>query len=201
MPSKFRVRRIFKKLVLAIARPFARAGVRPDTITYFSLLLAFVAAVGLNLSGSAFFFGIFVFLSGLFDGVDGAVARERGVSSDAGAFTDSVIDKITEILILGSLAVEFSTTTFLGFPVTWWVILAITGWMLTSYTRARATSLGVVDLDIGLGGRSERLFVLVILSIIDQLLWGLVTVTLLGLLTAGYRYHHYRAQMNKSGTE
>ncbi|MHA2025593.1 MAG: CDP-alcohol phosphatidyltransferase family protein [Candidatus Thorarchaeota archaeon] len=198
MPSKFRVRRIFKGLVLAIARPLARAGVRPDTITYFSLLLAFVAAIGLNLSGSALFFGIFVFLSGLFDGVDGAVARERGVSSDAGAFTDSVMDKITEILILGSLAIEFSATTFLGLQVAWWVLLAITGWLLTSYTRARATSLGVTDLDIGLGGRSERLFVLVVMSIIDLLLWGLVVVTLIGLLTAGYRYHHYSAQLDRS---
>jgi phosphatidylglycerophosphate synthase len=166
-----------------------------------SLLLAFVAAIGLNLTGSPILFGIFVFLSGLFDGVDGSVARERGVTSDSGAFADSVIDKVSEILILGSLAVEFSTTSFLGLPVAWWVILAITGWMLTSYTRARATSLGVTDLDIGLGGRSERLFTLVIFSICDLLMWGLAAVTLMGLLTAGYRYHHYSNQMNKSQTE
>lgn len=201
MPSRFRVRRIFKGLVWAIARPLARAGVKPNTVTFFSLFLALIAALVLNLFGSALFYGIFVFFSGVFDGVDGAVARERGLASDVGAFTDSVIDKVSEILILGSLAIEFSTTTFLGLPVAWWVILAISGWMLTSYTRARATSLGVTDLDIGLGGRSERLFALVIFSIINLLLWGLIVVTLMGLLTASYRYHHYSTQMKRVQTE
>lgn len=186
-----------------IARPFARAGARPNTITYFSLLLSLVAALILNLSGSAIIFGVFVFLSGLFDGVDGAVARERGMSSDAGAFTDSVIDKISEVVILGSIAVEYPDTIFFGLPVPWWVIITLTGWLLTSYTRARATSLGVIDLDIGLGGRSERLFTLVIFSIFDLLLWGLIVVCLMGVLTAGYRFHHYykeiiQAQLDKN---
>jgi phosphatidylglycerophosphate synthase len=179
----------------------ARREVSPDTITYFSLLLAFLAAIGINLTGSALLFGIFVFLSGLFDGVDGAVARERGMTSDSGAFVDSVIDKVSEILILGSLAVEYPVTSFLGLSVSLWVLLAITGWLLTSYTRARATSLGVTDLDIGLGGRSERLLTLVIFSVVGMLLWGLVIVTLMGLLTAGYRFYHYSSQMSKSQTE
>ena len=195
MPSRFRVRRVFKGLVWAIARPLARAGVRPDTITYLCLLFALIAALGLNLSGSTIFFGIFVFLSGLFDGVDGAVARERGIASDAGAFTDSVIDKISEVLILSAIAVEYSTTTIFGLHVTGWVIIAITGWILTSYTRARATSLGVTDLDIGLGGRSERLFTLVVFSILTLLLWGLVIVALMGILTATYRFHYYRNEI------
>ena len=203
MPSRFRVRRVFKRLVWAIARPLARAGARPNTITYFSLLLSLVAALGLNLTGSAIFFGIFVFLSGLFDGVDGAVARERGIASDGGAFTDSVIDKISEILILCAIAIEYSSTTFFAIPVTWWVIIAITGWMMTSYTRARATSLGVTDLDIGLGGRSERLFILVVFSILNLLLWGLVIVSLIGILTASYRFHHYQTEITRTrqGTE
>ncbi len=105
MPSRYRVRRVFKGLVWAIARPLACAGVRPDTITYLCLLFALIAALGLNLSGSTIFFGIFVFLSGLFDGVDGAVARERGIASDAGAFTDSVIYKISEVRILSAISV------------------------------------------------------------------------------------------------
>ncbi|MHA2234264.1 MAG: CDP-alcohol phosphatidyltransferase family protein [Candidatus Thorarchaeota archaeon] len=201
MPSRFRVRRIFKGLVWAIAKPIARAGARPNTITYLSLLLSLIAALLLNLFSSSLFFGIFVFLTGLFDGVDGAVARESGLASDVGAFTDSVADKISEVIILGAIAVEFSTTTLIGLPVSWWVLLAVTGWILTSYTRARATSLGVIDLDIGIGGRSERLFTLVIFSVIDMLLWGLVIVTFMGLLTASYRYHHYVSQINQAQIE
>ena len=201
MPSRFRVRRIFKGLVVAVAKPLARRGVHPNTVTYFSLLLAFLAAITLNVTGSALLFGVIVFFSGLFDGVDGAVARERDVSSDLGSFTDSVIDKVSEILILGSIAVKYYGESIFGLPVSLWVIAAITGWLLTSYTRARAAGLGVTDLDIGLGGRSERLFILVIFSVIDMLLWGLVVVAVIGLLTAGYRFHHYSSQLNTSQTE
>lgn len=201
MPSKFRVRRIFKGLVWWIARPIARAGARPNTITYFSLLLALLAALILNLTGSSIVFGVLVFLSGLFDGVDGAVARERNVASDVGAFTDSVVDKVSEVLILGSIAIEFSNTSILSLRVGWWVLIAITGWLLTSYTRSRASSLGVSDLDIGLGARSERMFTLVVFSILNRLLWGLVVVSIMGVLTAGYRFYRYQGdigQMSKT---
>jgi phosphatidylglycerophosphate synthase len=192
MPSKFRVRRIFKGLVLRIARPLAKAGVRPNTITYISLLLALIAALSLSLTGIQLVFGIFVFMSGLFDGVDGAVARESNIASDVGAFTDSVVDKVSEILILGAIAVVYSGIAILGVPVELWVIIAISGWILTSYTRSRAASLGVSDLDIGLGARSERLFVLVVFSLLNQLLWGLVFVSIIGILTSGYRFYRYQ---------
>lgn len=200
MPSKFRVRRIFKRLVLLIARPLARAGTRPNTITYFSLLLAFLAAVILIVTGSSIVYGILVFLSGLFDGVDGAVAREQNSESDFGAFTDSVVDKVSEILILGSIAIEYSGLSILGLRIELWVILAISSWMLTSYTRSRASSMGVEDLDIGLGGRSERLLTLVVFSILNQLLWGLVVISIMGVLTAGYRFYNYRNEIAQKRT-
>jgi archaetidylinositol phosphate synthase len=195
MPSKFRVRRIFKGLVWWIARPLARAGARPKTITYVSLLLALLAALILNITGSSIVFGVLVFLSGVFDGVDGVVARERNLASDIGAFTDSVVDKVSEVLMLGSIAIEFSGTSFLSLRVEWWVLIAITGWLLTSYTRSRASSLGVTDLDIGLGARSERLFTLVVFSILNLMLWGLVVVSVMGVLTAGYRFYRYQGEI------
>jgi len=195
MPSEFRVRRIFKGLVWWIARPLARAGARPNTISYVSLLLALLAALILNITGSSIVFGVLVFLSGVFDGVDGAVARERNLSSDIGAFTDSVVDKVSEVLILSSIAIEFSGMSFLSLRVEWWVLIAITGWLLTSYTRSRASSLGVTDLDIGLGARSERMFTLVIFSILNLILWGLVVVSVMGVLTAGYRFYRYQDEI------
>ena len=195
MPSKLRVRRIFRPVVMAIARPLARAGVRPNTITYFSLLLSLLAALVLIMIKSSIVFGILVFFCGLFDGVDGAVARERNISSDLGAFTDSVVDKISEVFILGSVAVAYSGTYLLGLSIEWWVILAIAGWLMTSYTRSRASSLGVEDLDIGVGARSERLFTLVVFSVLNQLLWGLVIVSIMGLATAGYRFYRYQSEL------
>lgn len=195
MPSKFRVRGIFRGLVLLIARPIARAGVSSDTITYMSLLCALFAFISLPLTQLQQLFAILVFTAGLLDGVDGAVARLNDSATKAGGLTDSVIDKVAEALILAGIALAFPSTMLLGLSVTMWVLFAIFGWLMTSYTRARAESLGVSDLDIGLGGRSERLLTLVIFSLIGLVLWGLIVVAILGLCTAGYRLFHYKQQI------
>ena len=195
MPSKFRVRGIFRGLVLLIARPFARAGVSPDSITYVSLLFALFAFISLPLTQLHVLFATLVFITGLLDGVDGAVARINDSATKAGGFTDSVIDKVAETLILAGIAHAFPNTTILGLSVSMWALLAVFGWLLTSYTRARAEGLGVSDLDIGLGGRSERLLTLVIFSLAGFVIYGLVVVTIMGLCTAAYRLFHYKRQI------
>jgi CDP-diacylglycerol--glycerol-3-phosphate 3-phosphatidyltransferase len=136
------------------------------------------------------------FLVGFFDGVDGAVAKGGSISSSTGAFIDSVIDKITEATLLLSIAVTYNNTFLFGLPIPVWAFLCLTGWILTSYTRSRAESLGAKDLDIGVGGRSERLLTLVVFSLLTLIIWGLVVVTILGLLTAGYRFNHYSTQIS-----
>jgi len=195
LPSKFRVRGIFRGLVLLIARPFARAGVSPDSITYVSLLFALFAFISLPLTQFQQLFGILIFITGLLDGVDGAVARMNDSATKSGGLTDSVIDKVAETLILAGIALAFPTTTLLGLSVSMWALFAVFGWLLTSYTRARAEGLGVSDLDIGLGGRSERLLTLVIFSLIGLVTWGLIVVAMMGLCTAAYRLFHYKRQI------
>jgi len=195
MPSKFRVRGIFRGLVLLIARPLARAGVSPDSITYISLLFALFAFISLPLTQFQQLFGILIFITGLLDGVDGAVARMNDSATKAGGLTDSVIDKVAETLILAGIALAYPNITLLGLSVSMWVLLAVFGWLLTSYTRARAEGLGVSDLDIGLGGRSERLLTLVIFSLIGLVTWGLIVVAMMGLCTAAYRLFHYKRQI------
>lgn len=195
MPSKFRIRGIFRGLVLLIARPVAKAGVRPDSITYVSLLFALFAFISLPLTQLQLLFAILVFITGLLDGVDGAVARLNDSATKAGGLIDSVIDKVAETLILVGVALAFPNTTLLGLSVPMWVLLAVFGWLMTSYTRARAEGLGVSDLDIGIGGRSERLLTLVIFSLVGFVLYGLIVVTIMGICTAAYRLFHYKQQI------
>jgi phosphatidylglycerophosphate synthase len=195
MPSKFRVRGIFRGLVLGIARPLARTGTSPDSVTYVSLLFALFAFISLPLTQFQLLFGVLVFITGLLDGVDGAVARLNESSSRSGGLTDSVIDKVAETLILAGIALAFPATTLIGLSISMWALIAVFGWLMTSYTRARAESLGVTDLDIGLGGRSERLLTLVLFSLIGLVTWGLIVVALMGLCTAAYRLFHYKKQI------
>lgn len=195
MPSRFRVRGIFRGLVLMIARPLARYGATPDSITYLSLLFAFFAFIALPLTQFQQLFAVLVFITGLLDGVDGSIARLNDSATAGGGLTDSVVDKVAETLILASIALAFPTTSLLGLSISMWALFAVFGWLMTSYTRARAEGLGVGDLDIGLGGRSERLLTLVIFSLFSLVLWGLVVVTLMGLCTAAYRLFHYKQQI------
>jgi len=198
MPSKFRVRGVFRGLVYAIARPLARAGATPDSITYVSLLFALAAFISLPITQLQLLFAVLVFIAGLLDGVDGAVARLNNSASRSGGLTDSVIDKVAETFILAGIALAFPTTTLIGLSISMWALVAVFGWLMTSYTRARAESLGVTDLDIGLGGRSERLLTLVIFSLLGFVTWGLVVVALMGLCTAAYRLFHYKNQIQQT---
>ncbi|MFX1369679.1 MAG: CDP-alcohol phosphatidyltransferase family protein, partial [Promethearchaeota archaeon] len=107
-PSRFRVRGIFRGLVYRVARPLQKRNINPDSVTYLSLLIALVSLLALVLFQSEPLFGILVFTVGFLDGVDGAVAKGAGIASQAGALTDSVIDKVSEAIILTGIALAFS---------------------------------------------------------------------------------------------
>ena len=194
-PSRFRLRRVFRGVVLRIASPLAQRGVRPDTVTYFSLFLSFMSSLSLMITHCPQLFGVLVFLAGLFDGVDGAVARMGGRSTPAGPLVDSVTDKVSEAIIIMGVALSAPSSSVLGIGVDTWSYLCLFGWLMTSYTRSRAQSLGVEDLDVGLGARSERLFTLFVFAVAGLLVEGLAVVAVLGMLTAAYRYNHYLHQI------
>jgi len=197
-PSKYRVRRIFRWLMQPIGERLAGAGVRPDTVTYVSLQLALLGFVLFFLTLNQWLYALFVFLVGLLDGIDGVVARATGRSTPMGAFSDSIIDKVSEIILLLALVLGFPDQAVLGVGIPLWGMLCVSGWLLTSYSRSRAEALGVKDLDVGLGGRSERLFTLIIFSLFFQVLWGLVVVTFMGVLTAAYLFYHYKRELTYS---
>ena len=195
-PSRFRLRKVFRGPVQFVAKPFIRMNVHPNTVTYLSLLFAFIGSMILILTGNELIFGILVFSVGFLDGVDGAVARASGKSSTVGAFTDSLIDKAAEALLILGIAIRFSNIALFGLNMDVWAFLCLFGWIMTSYARSRAETMGVTDLDIGLGARSERLFILFLFSIFYLANWGLIVVTIIGLGTAVYRFYKYRNDLN-----
>jgi CDP-diacylglycerol--glycerol-3-phosphate 3-phosphatidyltransferase len=200
-PSKFRVRGIFRSAVTAVAKPLVKRNVRPDSITYLTVLMALLAFLVLTITNSQPIYGLLVFLVGFLDGVDGVVAREGNLTSKAGALTDSFMDKVSEVILLSAIAVAFESSSLIGISIPLWVIICIAGWLLTSYSRSRAASLGVTDLDVGLGARSERLLTLVIFALLSFVTWGLIAVTIMGLLTAAYRFYHYKRELLTASDE
>lgn len=166
MASKFRLRYIFKPLVKLIARGSNKIGVTANIATWMMLSFAILSAASLLLFGNLLLFGIFVFLCGIFDGVDGAISRLTNTDSPKGGFFDSTMDRVSEFVIFMGILLYYWTESLFGIlDMKIVVFFCLFFSIMISYSRARAEIIYQGDYDIGLMARSERLFYLVITSI------------------------------------
>ena len=101
--------------------------------------------------------GFLILLGGFFDILDGRVARQTGLGSKFGAFYDSTLDRISEIVVfLGMLSLYNDYRLELGdVGMIYLIMLAMAGSLMISYTRARAEALGL-DCRVGLMPRAGR---------------------------------------------
>jgi CDP-diacylglycerol--glycerol-3-phosphate 3-phosphatidyltransferase len=113
--------------------------------------------------------GLFVLLGGAFDIFDGRVARLSGLGSKFGAFYDSTLDRISEVVVfLGLLSLYNDYRLELGdVGMIYCIMLAMAGSQMISYTRARAEAMGL-DCRVGLMPRAER----IVLIGLSALLFG-----------------------------
>ncbi|WP_410651469.1 CDP-alcohol phosphatidyltransferase family protein [Amycolatopsis sp. cmx-4-54] len=140
--------------VQGLARPVL--GVPPDVLTGFGVVCA-VAAVVLAAAGGSWLWPSMVLLvaTGLFDGLDGAVALLTGKARPAGAVLDAFADRITELCFTAVLVV-------LGAPLGWCAGLAVL-LLLHEYLRVRAQVAGMRGAGaITVAERPTRLIVAVV---------------------------------------
>jgi CDP-diacylglycerol---glycerol-3-phosphate 3-phosphatidyltransferase len=162
----------------------------PDAMTIIGVILNLAAAVVIGF-GHVFIGGIVFLLAGLFDMLDGALARYMGKTSKFGALFDSTSDRITE----AALFLSFIFITGVGvwpFNVTWELVLiflALTGSFLTSYIRARAEGLNI-NCTVGIFTRPERVIVLALGLLFNLVFIALAIVVVLSFITAGQRFIH-----------
>lgn len=132
--------------------------------------------------------GFLVLLGGLFDILDGRVARLSHLGSKFGAFYDSTLDRISEIAVyFGLLSMYNDYRMDLGdVGMIYLIMLAMAGSLMISYTRARAEALGL-DCRVGLMQRAERVVLIGGVSLFFGLAWdGLVlkgVILILAILT------------------
>jgi CDP-diacylglycerol--glycerol-3-phosphate 3-phosphatidyltransferase len=136
-----------------VARLLLRMGARPNHLTVLglgvSVTAAYVFSVGRLRWGAAL-----LAVAGLCDFFDGAVARLAGSDSDYGAFLDSVVDRYSDVAVLFGILVYYQQRAdTVGSALT---MATLAGTIMTSYTKARAQSIGV-RCDIGVVERPERL--------------------------------------------
>ncbi len=147
----------------------------PTAWTLIGLLFAFLAFIFYG-GGHPFVAGLMLALSGFFDVLDGAVARATGKTSQRGAFLDSTLDRVSEVVVFLGILVGGYVSPFL-------VLSALSLSLLVSYTRAKGDALGVNLAGIGVGERSERLVVLIVTSLLGIVGLGVLIIVLLALIT------------------
>ncbi|TFG63517.1 MAG: CDP-alcohol phosphatidyltransferase family protein, partial [Gemmatimonadales bacterium] len=105
--------------------------------------------------------GALILIGGMFDLFDGTVARRTGLASPFGAFYDSTLDRLSEIVVyLGLLSLYNDYRMELNeVGMIYVVMLAMAGSLMISYTRARAEALGI-ECSIGLMQRAERVLLI-----------------------------------------
>lgn len=151
----------FVRFVSPVAQLFIRMHVRPNTITTLGTLIVVGSAVCFAL-GQIRWGGFLLLVSGLFDILDGKVAREGGLASAFGAFYDSTLDRVGESALFGGIALYFLRG---GVPADrvplamGLAIAALAASLLVSYTRARAEGLGL-ECKVGIAQRAERILAL-----------------------------------------
>ncbi|MFW6117928.1 MAG: CDP-alcohol phosphatidyltransferase family protein [Chloroflexota bacterium] len=174
----------------------SKSGITPNALTIINLALniaaAFIIATGNFLLG-----GILVLVAGLFDILDGALARFIKQTTRFGAILDSVADRISEAAILCGLLIWYIPQEGTGLEIVL-IFIVLIGSFLVSYIRARAEGLGW-QCQVGLFTRAERVIVLAIGLLINQIFIVLCVLVVFVFFTVVQRLIHLWKQSKIEG--
>ena len=149
----------------SIVNLLARFRVNPNLLTLLGLVINIFAAV-LFAKGMFTWAGLVVLFAGIFDMVDGEVARRTGRVTRFGAFFDSVIDRYSDVVLLLGLVVWYAKLDRIFYAGL--VVMSLIGSIMTSYTRARAESL-IPACKVGFLERPERIVLLIIGALTNRM--------------------------------
>ncbi|HVO77658.1 MAG TPA: CDP-alcohol phosphatidyltransferase family protein [Methanomassiliicoccales archaeon] len=143
----------------------------PNTLSVISFVLAVLAAFDIFFADRDWqvllpLASILIILSGLFDAVDGKVARMTGKSSRRGDFVDHVLDRYSDLFLIGAVGLSSWSDPILG-------LLALSGVLLTSYMGTQAQAVGAGRNYGGLLGRADRMVVLIAVPLVQALIMAL----------------------------
>ena len=163
-----------ERAVKPMGESLRKVGVTPDVLTVAGLLLA--VAAGISVGAGALRLGLLlVILAALPDLLDGAVAKAGNTASQRGAFFDSVIDRVTDALLLGGVAWYLASHDSPHMSVLPFAVMAVSATI--SYERAKAESLGL-QAKGGLMERAERIILLCLGLLFDSLLVPILWIML-----------------------
>ncbi len=157
--------------------------VHPNVLTLAGAVVSLAAAADFA-AGELRRGAVIAALGGLFDLVDGVVARHQGRATRFGAFLDSSLDRLIDMALLLGLALHYATSGALA--LAWCAGAALIGSVMTSYTKARA-EFWLRDFKGGLLERAERIVLLIAGGVLGLMPWALAIVAVGSLATAAQR--------------
>lgn len=198
-------------LLHAIVRGLALTRISPNVLTFIGLVINTIAGILFGYANAQnhdrFFLyaGLVIIGAGIFDMVDGRVARATGQVTTFGGFFDSVIDRYSDVALFFGLLVYYARANRFFYLVM--VAFVMVSSVLVSYTRARAESL-IESCKVGFMERPERIVLVIIGAMFDHwhamaaVLWVLVvlsTVTVIHRII--YTYQQTRILDEKAAAE
>jgi CDP-diacylglycerol--glycerol-3-phosphate 3-phosphatidyltransferase len=175
-----------EKVILVIVRALALSRIHPNVLTLMGLLVNGIAAA-LLAGGKFLAAGLVMMGAGLFDMVDGRVARHTNRVTRFGGFFDSVLDRYSDLVLLMGLLVYYASINRFFYVVLTAVVM--TASVMVSYTRARAECI-IPSCKAGFMERPERMVLLILGALFDRMAPALWVIAVLGNITVIHRVIH-----------
>ncbi len=162
-----------------------KISISPNILTVTGFLVTTAAAIGIPFN--VLMGGFLIILGGIFDMLDGIVARTNGKATPFGALLDSTLDRYSDSFIFVGIAwYFFDMNNLVGVLFT---AGSLVGALLISYVRARAEGIGI-SCNIGLMERPERVVLIAFGCITDWLLYIIILLFFLSHVTVIQRILH-----------
>ncbi len=149
--------------------------IRPNHLTFFGFIISMGVAYYFAM-GQFRWAGVVLIVAGLFDMVDGMVARKLGQETPFGAFFDSIMDRYSDLIMYLGLIIYYGRADRINYVVL--VGIVMMGSVLTSYARARAEC-QIPECKVGFLERPERIVLLLIGSFyyMDPVIWVIAIIS------------------------
>ncbi len=183
----------FGRIIDAIVGALALSRVHPNVLTFIGLLIN-VWAAWLFGMGRFFNAGLVVIGAGLFDMVDGRVARETNQVTMFGGFFDSVLDRYSDLGLLVGLLVYYASINRNLYVVLTAVVMM--GSVMISYTRARAEN-AIPRCKVGFLERPERIVLIIIGALFNRMAPVLWVIGVLSNITVIHRMIYTWQEANR----
>lgn len=203
--------RACRVLLHAIVRGLALTRISPNVLTFIGLVINIIAAVLFGFANSGnyprmfLYAGLVIIGAGIFDMVDGRVARATNQVTTFGSFFDSVIDRYSDVALFFGLLVYYARAHSFFYLIL--VAIVMVSSVMVSYTRARAESL-IGSCKVGFMERPERIVLVIIGALFARwgamapVLWVLAVLSTVTIIhRIAYTYQQTRILDEKAAAE